>query len=93
MIKTGRIVYPYFRAYLMNPFRCFMNILISRVEVSVAYSYPPGTRDMVLPSDINFFMVSASTDYIPHNRIISPTMGILSINLLLRDIVEDTFEP
>jgi len=46
---TGRSVYPYLKAYFINPFLFFKNNLIYFGVANVAYSYPPGTMPTFFP--------------------------------------------
>lgn len=62
VISTGLIVYPYLRAYFMNPFLDFIKTLNYLGVVNVASSYPPGTSEMSYPFFMSLFKFFGSTD-------------------------------
>ena len=83
------MVYPYFKAYLIKPFRFFMYIRSYLGFVNVASSKPPGKSPIVLPEFIIFFIWKGSTASTPHNLKNRPIIGTFSINRLLRAVMLD----
>lgn len=80
--KTCRIVYPYFKAYLINPFLFLIYTLIYLGVVSVAYSYPPGNIDISLPFSISVLKVLVSAPVIPQSLRCNPKNGVINAKLL-----------
>lgn len=81
-LRTGWIEQLYYIAYLMNPFRFLIKILISSRTVKVASSQPPGTMPMLIPSWSKCFIFGPSTPSNPVSLKMIPAKGTLIIKRL-----------